>query len=470
MKRGPIRLLLLLALAGGCASGPPAPEEGPRLRSGPMRGYAELTEAAIWVQTTAPAEVRLRYWPVGREGAARVSDPAPATAASHRTALVVVSSLAPGTRYAYEVLLDSGPPLREPHWVFATQPLWQYRAAPPDLTVALGSCYWLDDPAVDRPGRKPAHSTAIFDRIAEKRPDLMLWLGDNVYYRETDFGSAAALRERNARGREEPRLQKLLASASHYAIWDDHDFGPNNAVWTYRRAPDAEEAFRLYWANPQYGAPGIRGIFGQFPWADVDFFLLDDRTYRTAETAADSAGRRMLGPDQLRWLKDALLASEAPFKIVAIGSQVLNRRARVDTLRLYPAEYRGLIDFLVANRVRGVVFVTGDKHHAELIRDTPPAFYTLYDFTSSPLTAEMWLDDGEEENPDRVDGTLVLDQPNFGLLRVTGPCKDRVLTMETWDATGALRWRHAVRAEDLIPPGEKPGEGRGHPGCRWLKS
>lgn len=434
-----------------------------------MRGYAELTEASLWLQMAGPAEVRIRYWAAGHPEQAATSGSATATAANAWIAQFRLAGLQPGTRYEYEVLAGSGPPLRQPEWSFVTQPFWQYRNAPPPFTVAIGSCYFANDPASDRPGKPNGRSPEIFERIAEKRPDVMLWLGDNVYYRAPDFGSPAALRERNAKAREEPRLQKLLAGSSHYATWDDHDFGPDNSVWTYRYAAAAEEAFQLYWSNPTYGLPGTPGIFGQFSWADVDFFLLDDRTYRTPEKAVDAPARRMLGSEQMRWLKDALLSSDAPFKVIANGSQMLNARAAVDTLLQYPAEYRELIDWIVANKIPGVLFLSGDKHHAELIRETPRGFYTLYDFTSSPLTSAMWLDKGEEENPQRVPGTLVLDDANFGLLKFSGPCNDRVLTMETWDAKGVLRWTHTVRARDLLAPGTPENQDFGHPGCRWLK-
>jgi alkaline phosphatase D len=435
-----------------------------------MRGYAELTEASLWLQTEGPAQIRVRYWPAGQPEQSSTSGAVAATEATGWTAQFRLPGLKPGTRYEYELLPGSGPPLRQPDWAFVTQVLWQYRQPPPPFTVALGSCYYANDPISDRPGKPYGRSPEIFERIAEKQPDLMVWLGDNVYYRYPDFGSPAALRERNAKARQEPRLQKLLAGTSHYATWDDHDFGPDNAVWTFARAADAEETFRLYWSNPTYGLPGVRGVFGQFSWADVDFFLLDDRTYRTPEKAADAPRRRMLGVEQMRWLQDALLASEAPFKVIANGSQILNARAPVDTLVRYPAEYRELLDWITSNRIPGVLFVTGDKHHAELIRETPPGFYTLYDFTSSPLTSGMWLDEGEEENPQRVPDTLVLDDANFGLLKFSGPCNDRILTMETWDSKGVLRWGHTVRARDLLPPGTPENRATGHPGCRWLKA
>jgi len=401
-----------------------------------------------------------------------MSHPVSATDTSHRTALVVLSGLEPETRYQYEVLANGAAVPRPYETSFATQPLWQWRKNPPDFAVAIGSCYFANDAKSDRPGRPYGRSPAIFEKIAEKKPDAMLWLGDNVYYREPDFGSPAAMRERNALAREEPLLQRLLAQAPHYAIWDDHDFGPNNAVWSYPLAGEALEIFKLYWANPNYGHRDIPGLFGMFQWGDVHFFLLDDRLYRTPEEAADAPARKMFGQEQLRWLKDALIYSHAPFKIIANGSQMLNAHTAVDTFVNYPAEHRELFDWIVSNRVSGVLFLSGDKHHTELIQATPPGFYTLYDFTSSPLTSGMSLDKGEETNPQRVPGTLVGDDQNFGLLRFSGPCNDRVLAMETYDSKGTLRWKHEVRAKDLMPtppPGSEPREYRGHPACAFLK-
>ena len=463
---------VLLSLA--CATSPPRglTAETPRLRSGPMLGYADLTEASIWVQTKAPAEVRVRYWPQGREGEGRTSPPVSATDASHRTALVVLSGLEPGTRYRYEVLAN-GAAARLPYPTeFATQPFWQSRKNPPDFAVAIGSCYFANEEKSDRPGRPYGRSPAIFERIAEKKPDVMLWLGDNVYYREPDFGSPAAMRERNALAREEPLLQRLLAQAPHYAIWDDHDFGPNDSIWTYPFASEALEIFKLYWANPNYGHRDIPGVFGMFQWGDVHFFLLDDRTYRTPEKAADSSARRMFGEKQLRWLKDALFYSHAPFKIIVNGSQMLNANTVFDTFFHYPTEYRELLDWILANRISGVLFLSGDRHHTELLRSDPADLYPLYDLTSSPLTGGASVVKEEANNPQRVPGTLVNDDQNFGLLRFSGPCNDRVLAMETYDSKGTLRWRHEVRAKDLTPPpspGSEPREYRGHPACASLK-
>jgi len=54
----------------------------------------------------------------------------------------------------------------------------------------------------------------------------------------------------------------------------------------------------------------------------------------------------------------------------------------------FPVEQKALFDALVAERIDGLVFVSGDRHHSELLRVTwDGAAYPWYEFTSSPLTA-----------------------------------------------------------------------------------
>ena len=56
----------------------------------------------------------------------------------------------------------------------------------------------------------------------------MLWLGDNIYTREVDFYSLSGYQKRYTHTRNIKEMQPLLSNTHHYAIWDDHDYGPNN--------------------------------------------------------------------------------------------------------------------------------------------------------------------------------------------------------------------------------------------------
>ena len=54
--------------------------------------------------------------------------------------------------------------------------------------------------------------------------------------------------------------------------------------------------------------------------SNCDFFFLDVRTYRDPNQEPDGPDKTMLGACQMGWLKEQLLASDAPFKVLASGS------------------------------------------------------------------------------------------------------------------------------------------------------
>jgi alkaline phosphatase D len=176
----------------------------------------------------------------------------------------------------------------------------------------------------------------------------------------------------------------------------------------------------------------------------------------------------------MRWLQHSLSYSRAPFKVIVNGSQVLNSNARDECFAHYVREQRELVDWIVQNRIRGVLFLSGDRHESELLRVTPDGFYPLYDFTSSPLTAGLTnpMPKEEENNPLRIPGTLVNDLHSFGVLKFSGACNERTLEMQVVDREGRERWTRTVRASELVPPpapGATPAPYRGHPSCASLR-
>ena len=430
---------------------PMAVESPAAIRSGPMLGYALQTEQAVWLQTTGLAAVQLRYWPEGREAEARTSRPVTASYETGYTAHVTLSLLEEGTAYEYRVLLDGEEHARPYATTFATQPLWQWRGDPPAFTIAFGSCYYSNDQPDDRPGTPYGGPRQIFGALEAADPDLMLWLGDNVYFREPDFGSVAARDQRHAEAREAPELQPFLARAAHLATWDDHDYGPNNADRSLVHKGTALALFQRYWANPTYGLPGVPGVFTQYGFGDVDVFLLDDRYHRAPNDAPADSAKTMFGEEQFQWLLDALTFSRAPFKLVANGGQILNPFANAEVLSRYPFEQQRLYAELAARGIDGVVFLSGDRHHGELMRLERPAHYPLYDVTSSPLTAGTGSARGEEDNPLRVPGTLVT-QRNFGTLAFDGARGDRTMTVRLHGESGQPLWTHAIHEDELKAP------------------
>ncbi len=420
------------------------------LRSGPMPGHCELTETAIWLQTRRACHAELRYWKRGVPDSARLSAAVEATAASDYIARFNLAQLQFGTRYDYEVYLDGRrlPLGQTPS--FQTQAMWRYRTDPPPFRIAIGSCAFINDADYDRPGTPYGGGYEIFSAIARQQPDAMLWLGDNVYLREADCLGEAAMRYRYAQNRELPELRELLSATHHYAIWDDHDFGPNDSDRAFRSRGTSLRVFQDYWANATYGTPETPGVFGSFEWSDVEFFLLDNRYYRSPNRALSGSQKVMFGAAQMEWLKDALVSSNATFKIIAGGNQMMNPLTPFEAFGNYPTEQSQLIDFIRAARVPGVLFLSGDRHMTELIKRVEPGLYPLYDFTSSPLTSGAARPAKEEvDNPARVPGTLVTGVRNYGLLEASGTAKDRKLLLRTLDATGKQWWQHEIKASEL---------------------
>jgi alkaline phosphatase D len=428
------------------------------LQAGPMVGYGTHREVQLWVQTTRTARVQLRYWSVeAPDSPAVIPDPDTGATPTQRTtdtrdhvARFTISGLEPGNTYRYQLVIngdivDRPYPLR-----FQTQPLWQYRTDPPTFTMAIGSCAYINKPVYDRPGDPYGGDYQIFESIAAKNPDLMLWMGDNVYYREVDWATPTTMSDRYAHTRRTPEMQSLLGHTHNYATWDDHDYGPNNSDRSYRQKEAALRIFKRYWANPNYGRPDVPGVFGKFEWGDVDVFLLDDRYHRSPTTAPRTKDKVMWDKEQREWLIDALTSSEAPFKLVVNGGQVITEQTQYETMADFPHEQSRLLSAIQKRGIEGVVFLSGDRHITELLLRQPDDFYPLYEFTNSPLTAGAGSDD---DTPNRVDGTLV-EQRNFGTLTVSGPREDRELTLRTFDTEGELLWERTIRAQDLTLPDE----------------
>jgi len=106
---------------------------------------------------------------------------------------------------------------------FHTQPLWQWRTAPLEFDGALGSCAYFNEARSDHPGHSYGQQVEIFDTIATRNPNFMLWLGDPIYLRPNDVFSSKGIASRYRHVRSFPSLQNLLRSTHHVAIWDDHD-------------------------------------------------------------------------------------------------------------------------------------------------------------------------------------------------------------------------------------------------------
>ena len=364
------------------------------------------------------------------------------------------TGLAGGARLQYRLRVDGK--LVEGGKLFEvrTQPDSPWNQPYPNYRIALGSCSYLDDPPFDRPGPSFSGGTGMFDVMAARAPDLTLWLGDNLYLREADFASRAGMAARWKQDFTHPAKRNLLRTGQHAAVWDDHDYGPNDSNSSYEMKDESLRLFSSYWPNPSFGIPGMPGVFTKFGFADADVFLLDGRWYRDSHlgpAVVDGRARRVFGEAQMAWLRNALLASNKPLKIIASGGQFLADGYGWEGWHHYPVERDGFLAWLREAAISGVVFASGDRHHTELIKIDRAGTYPLYELSCSPLTAAAFDAPQEQGMPRVVPGTWVA-QRNFCEMRVEGPGNARVLTLESFNLAGQPLWTHSVPLGALRAP------------------
>jgi alkaline phosphatase D len=410
--------------------------------SGPMLVNCEMREVTMWLQLTDEATVSAEFWDIDNSENVMASDEVLAFKFSAHTAHLSCFPLEPGSSYEYQIIINGEVAMEGPDLRFTAQPLWQYQNVPvPEFTIAVGSCTYINEKRFDRAGSPYGGDYEIFESIANRSPNLMLWLGDNVYFKEADLYSRSAMMHRYTHCRSVPQIQRLLRSCHHYAIWDDHDFGPNNAVGSWSHKDDALETFEAFWANSNYSVAGLKGVTGNFIYGDAEFFLLDNRYYRT-EHDIKGIEPTVLGEEQISWLIQALKYSSSRYKVVCIGGQFLSDLAEYENYARYPEERQRILDLISNNDIKGVVVLSGDRHHAELSSLELPSRNMIYELTTSPLTSTSY-DHSDEVNSLRVKGTLYGER-NFALLEFSNAEDTRILTIRLMGKNGQEVWNHRL--------------------------
>ncbi len=432
--------------------------------SGPMLGYVEHKEVLIWLEVRPTVKkVQLRYFPKGQLAAAQVVELVPAPYLGYATLKFKLDNLLMNTQYEYELALD-GKRLSFAYPLgFKTKEIWEWRKDAPDFAFQFGSCVYINDSIYDRPGRPYGRSPKILETMANQPADFMIWGGDNLYLREADYSSPSGIAYRYSYNFKIPEMQKLRATRANYAIWDDHDFGPNDSDSKYELKNVSTQVFQNYWGNKTFGEPDNEGAYSKFRWSDVEYFLLDDRYHRAANKSPDSVNGKpnpnkvMFGKKQMEWLKESLIASkesaQTSFRFIVAGGQMFNALNNAENFMRYPAEWQELFDFISENEIEGVVFLSGDRHFSEVLRypGRDAKAYPLYEFTCSSITSGTWdvAASREASNPIRVNGTLVSNINNFSKISVKGPKKNRSVTIECFDINAKLLFSHTILQSEL---------------------
>lgn len=406
-----------------------------------MLGYNSMREVLVWIQTESAQNVKLEWHSI--DGNLKGSTESQTHQHNGFTAHLIAEDLMPGTTYEYSIFLDNDPELIE-KGTFKTQDLWQHRTDPPNFSFDIGSCAYTNDPTFDRPGSPYGQGNEIFKIIADDPSQFMLWLGDNIYLREADWTSKSGIYYRYSHFKSMPEIQDLWKGKHHYAIWDDHDYGPNDADRSFVNKSIALQAFKDFWGNQSYGILDQKGITSMFSYNDADFFLMDNRFSRSPNER-ETGERQILGEAQIEWLIDNLVNSKASFKFVAIGGQLISDAAVYENHATFPEERQKIIELIDQEGIKNVIFLNGDRHKTEMSKIITESGIVIYEYTSSPLSSKSY-NTIDEANSLRIEGTHVATQ-NYGQLELKGAFSTRELAFKCFDAKGKLLWERIIEKQ-----------------------
>lgn len=342
------------------------------LLHGPMVGSVTGTGASFWLRTARESKVAIRVVDPATGEQAAASGVATTGEENDFVAVLPVSGLNPSTKYNYEVLID-GKSAKVELPSFRTFPA---KGNSSSFSVAFGG----------GAGYVPEWEY-MWDTIRQSDPLAMLMLGDNVYI--DDPTQPLTNRYCYYRRQSRPEWRRFISSRSIFSIWDDHDFGTNDCV----PGPEIESPawkrsvwnmFRQNWVNPGYGGGESQpGCWYDFYIGDVHFILLDGRYYRTRKPTPS-----MLGPVQLKWLKETLKNSRGTFKVLASPvpfTEKIKPGSR-DPWDGFADEREDIFSFIEDQKLDGVFLVAADRHRTDLRITKRDNGYDLYEFESSRLT------------------------------------------------------------------------------------
>lgn len=319
-------------------------------------------------------------------------------------------------------------------------------------TIAFGSCLrqWQPQP--------------VWSAILAEAPEAFIFLGDNVY---TDTGPYRQMPEPEriaaayAQLAQEPGFVRLRSRVPVYAVWDDHDYGRNDAGREYPWKTVSERVFLDFFevpkTAPERQRPGIYGVrYLNKEEKTIQILLLDTRFFRSALAVGPRTARcprrhlipntdadaTILGEAQWRWLAEQL-RQPADLRLLVSSIQVLPNTHCYEKWGNFPQERERLFRTIRDANANGVVILSGDRHLGDL--SALPAEvvgYPLFEATASGMNSAGA--GASEANPYRV-GTDNVREDHYGLLKIDWQNRGGELVLE-------LRGVHGQALMSIVRP------------------
>jgi len=379
--------------------------------AGPLTGDVRANQVTLWMYAPIKSKCTFSYRAEGSSKAdAKTGE---LTALSNQAAKVpgqilksTVVGLSPNTAYQYQVTIDGK---ADPSWKgsFKTAPL---EGTPTAFRMAITSCMHIK------------RAQRSWNLLLAEQPDLHLTVGDTHYADTTD---PTIQLQHHLAYRRKKEFANVLRQVPTYAIWDDHDYGPNNSDGTAEGKEFSLAGWKQAWPNPASGTPDTPGAFFKFSRGDVDFFVVDGRYHRSPNELPDNDKKRMLGDAQFEWLLNGLKNSKAKFKIIASGSVL--HHSKVDGWRIFTFSRHRLFDAIKKHKISGVMYIGGDMHQSLVWQhhESDRVGYPMIEIMSSGIT------NGKDLSFATIDFDTNVDDPTARVRIIYGKGK-KVNTDKTW--------------------------------------
>ena len=256
-------------------------------------------------------------------------------------------------------------------------------AAP--VVIAFGSCNKMTMPQT------------MWPNVVANNPSLWIWLVDIIYADTSDMEALAAHYKRL---KTNPEYKKLRAKAQIIGVYDDHDYGYNDACKYYPMKVESKKCLMDFLDVPIKSPVRYRDgayqsyAFGK-PGERIKVIIMDLRWFRDSLVEDPHNDRRkapnmdgqMLGEVQWKWLEKELRNSTADLNILCSSVQVLADDHGFEKWGNFPNERKRLLRLIVATKPKNLLILSGDRHMAEISKMHLEGLpYPLYDFTSSGMT------------------------------------------------------------------------------------
>jgi len=251
-----------------------------------------------------------------------------------------------------------------------------------------------------------------------------------------------------------PGYSKLRDKCPVIGTWDDHDYGKNDGGIEYTEKEKAKQIFLEFMDIPSnddvYKRQGIYNSYTFGPSGKkIKIILLDVRYFRNSSDD-------ILGEDQWKWLESEFSTSDAQLHFIGSGSQVLpSDKPWIEKWADFPSDPQSRLFRLInKHKVPGVVLLSGDVHHSEILRSNCSEIgHPIYEVTASGMTHSL-----NGQFP--IFGDILLhtllsskfriyadSKENYGLIKIDWD--KQVMDLQVYGIYGNLLASHAVTFQEL---------------------